>query len=188
MTMRSYIFCTAFGIAVLATVIATPSKTPALWPPFRYLPMIPWDRPPMPYGAQYDPGSQSSRTDGRPPSNASYDKSYDKSREQTHESHAERGKRPASPAANAANAPAAKTIWLYDDFFSPDLVLVSAGETVLWENRGLNSHTVTSDDEVFESGRLDRNDSYRFTFTRPGTYKYHCRFHDKEMRGTITVK
>ncbi|HEV3118059.1 MAG TPA: hypothetical protein VGY58_13480, partial [Gemmataceae bacterium] len=121
--MRAHVFSTAFGILVLATLIMTATQTPALW--LRYPPML-YPVPPV-------QGSQSSSMDSYRPSKMPYGKAPEQAKE-SHDLHA-------APRAQRANkAPAEKTIWLYDDFFAPDVVLVSVGGTVLWENKGLHSH------------------------------------------------
>jgi plastocyanin len=46
---------------------------------------------------------------------------------------------------------------------------------------------VASADGLFRSMALDQNDSYRFTFDKPGTFRYICSIHPN-MKATITVK
>jgi plastocyanin len=70
--------------------------------------------------------------------------------------------------------------------FGPNVLEVKVGTRVTWINRDSTSHTVSSDDGVFESGALDQNDSFSFTFTEAGTFAYHCGFHIG-MNGTIRV-
>lgn len=78
-----------------------------------------------------------------------------------------------------------------DDFFDPDEFTIEAGGSVLWENRGQNIHSVTSDDGDFESGDMSSNDIFDFSFDEPGEYPYYCRFHGSPggggMAGTIIV-
>jgi plastocyanin len=76
-----------------------------------------------------------------------------------------------------------------DDRFVSARLTVPAGTTVTWTHRGNNSHTVSAVDGTFESGTLERDDSFSFTFDTPGTYQYLCRQHLLQgMRGTITVE
>ncbi len=70
--------------------------------------------------------------------------------------------------------------------FTPDAVTIPAGSAVTWTNRTDAPHTVTSDTGAFESGRLAENQTFRFTFTTPGTYAYHCSIHPY-MHGTVSV-
>lgn len=71
--------------------------------------------------------------------------------------------------------------------FMPMTLTVKAGATVTWKNADGEPHTVVSADGMFRSGALDENDTFQFTFAKPGTYKYVCSIHPK-MVGTITVK
>jgi plastocyanin len=71
--------------------------------------------------------------------------------------------------------------------FAPMAMTVSAGTTVTWKNADGEPHTVVSADGLFRSAALDQNDTFKFTFAKPGTYKYVCSIHPK-MVGTITVK
>jgi plastocyanin len=71
--------------------------------------------------------------------------------------------------------------------FSPMALTVTAGTTVTWKNLDGEPHTVTSLDGLFRSGALDENDSYKFKFVKPGTYKYVCSIHPR-MLASIVVK
>jgi plastocyanin len=71
--------------------------------------------------------------------------------------------------------------------YSPMELNIAAGTTVVWKNLDGEPHTIASLDGFFRSQALDQNDSFRFTFDKPGTYKYICSIHPK-MKATITVK
>ena len=71
------------------------------------------------------------------------------------------------------------------DFTHSDLT-VNVGTTVTWTNQDNVSHTSTSDDPLWNSGRLASGKSFSFTFTVPGTHSYHCDIHPS-MMATITV-
>jgi plastocyanin len=95
--------------------------------------------------------------------------------------------RPAvSPA--AASPAAASPVALSDNYFQPRTITIRAGGTVRWTNRGKYPHTVTSNDGLWGSGRLDHGAVYSKKFTRRGTYPYHCNFHLSAMRGVVIVK
>jgi plastocyanin len=72
--------------------------------------------------------------------------------------------------------------------FYPGDIVVPAGATVTWTNQDAEEHTVTSDAHTgsFDEDILFGN-SFSYTFTERGIYKYHCHNHD-EMRGTVIVE
>ena len=76
---------------------------------------------------------------------------------------------------------------MVNDAFSPTMLTVSAGTTVLFVNRDDDAHTVTSVNGVFDSKGLDTNGRWSYTFSKPGSYRYFCELHPF-MKGTIVVK
>jgi plastocyanin len=75
-----------------------------------------------------------------------------------------------------------------DNFsFSPATITIPAGATVKWTNRDDIPHTVVNDDQKFQSKTLDTDESYSYTFTKPGTYPYFCSIHPK-MTGKVIVQ
>jgi len=88
--------------------------------------------------------------------------------------------------AQNAGPPTAVSI---DNFtFAPPTLTVKAGTTVTWTNRDDIPHGIASANNTFaKSKALDTDDSYSFTFTTPGTYKYFCYIHP-HMTGTIVVE
>lgn len=98
-----------------------------------------------------------------------------------------------------------------DQLFDPEGVSVEAGTTVTFENTSSEPHTVTAYErdippgadyfasggaeseaearEELADGLLAEGESYRVTFTEPGTYRYFCIPHEGAgMRGTISVE
>jgi plastocyanin len=87
-------------------------------------------------------------------------------------------------------------------FYAPREVRVKAGEKVIWfyADGSREPHTVTSGacrggdcsggGQAFNSGPslLKPGDRFEHTFTRPGTYPYHCDFHTTTMQGTVIVQ
>jgi plastocyanin len=74
-----------------------------------------------------------------------------------------------------------------DAFYRPDPIRVRVGQTVTWTNKDSDPHDVTSVDGVFASGPIAEDASFRWTPTRPGTYRYFCTLHP-EMHGEIIVR
>jgi len=57
---------------------------------------------------------------------------------------------------------------------------------VSWTNTGPSNHTVTANDGSFDSGTIQRNATFNFTFSKAGTFAYHCSIHPT-MTATVTV-
>ncbi len=94
------------------------------------------------------------------------------------------GRRVASQAtSNSASATEVKI----DNFtFAPVTLTVAAGTTVRWVNRDDLPHTVVSEDKsTFKSKALDTDDSFSYTFTKPGTYTYFCSIHPKMVAKVV---
>ena len=71
--------------------------------------------------------------------------------------------------------------------FSPMSLTIKAGSTVTWKNLDGEPHTVVNDSGLFRSSALDQNDTYKYTFDKPGVYKIFCGIHPN-MKETITVQ
>jgi plastocyanin len=75
-----------------------------------------------------------------------------------------------------------------DNFiFSPNPITVAAGTTIRWTNRDDIPHNVVSDDKSFKSKVLDTDETFAYTFAKPGTYTYFCSIHPK-MTGKVVVQ
>ena len=73
-----------------------------------------------------------------------------------------------------------------DKDFSPEDLTINVGDTVVWTNNDDSPHTVTADDDEFNSGNLAEGATWSYTFTEAGTYDYHCNYHSS-MTGSVTV-
>ena len=72
--------------------------------------------------------------------------------------------------------------------FSPRTLVVAAGTTVVWTNRDMAPHTITSDGGAWmSSAQLATGQSFSLTFSIPGTYTYHCAVHPY-MTATVIVR
>ena len=74
-----------------------------------------------------------------------------------------------------------------DNFtFAPVTLTVATGTTMKWVNRDDIPHTVVSEDKsTFKSKALDTDDSFTYTFTKPGTYTYFCSIHPKMVAKVV---
>ena len=90
-------------------------------------------------------------------------------------------------ALGGAHAHAEDVNVMIDNFtFEPQQLTVKVGTTVTWKNRDDIPHTVVSPGK-FRSKTLDTDDSFSFTFTTNGDYKYFCSLHP-HMTGMIKVE
>ncbi|MBU1349158.1 cupredoxin domain-containing protein [Patescibacteria group bacterium] len=79
-------------------------------------------------------------------------------------------------------------VTITDTGFSPQVVAISAGDTVVWTNKGTSNHTVASNGAlIYDSGNIPAGTSWSRTFSAPGSYGYHCGAHPSEG-GTVVVR
>lgn len=88
---------------------------------------------------------------------------------------------------SAAVAPPDSSVAIRNFMFSPMTLAVAVGTRVSWKNFDGEPHTIRSIDDTFRSGALDQNDSFSYTFDKPGTYRYACSIHP-QMVASIVVK
>ena len=88
-------------------------------------------------------------------------------------------------------APSGPSVSVIDNEFVPKELYIKAGQTVTWVNNGQTIHTVTADDNSFDSGNFATGAEYTHTFTQPGRYAYFCKLHGASggvgMAGVIVV-
>lgn len=67
-------------------------------------------------------------------------------------------------------------------------ITISPGTTVMWKSVPNNSdgHTSTSNDDVWDSHLIRPGDTWSFTFSKAGQYRYHCAL-DPWMVGVVSV-
>ena len=106
----------------------------------------------------------------------------------------------AAPTSSASSAPTggATTTEIKVEFdpttqgkYQPNPANVHVGGSLKWafaDSQG-GPHTATADDGSFDSSSKvagNAGDVFSFTFTKAGSYPYHCNYH-ADMKGTITV-
>ena len=95
----------------------------------------------------------------------------------------------AAPMVTATGKDAAVNI--KDLLFGPKALKVKVGTKVTWTNQEAVPHTVDADDGGFSSGNLTQGQSFSFTFSKPGTYRYYCAYHGGKggegMSGVVKV-
>ena len=86
-------------------------------------------------------------------------------------------------AANTVLASSVFNVQMKNNMFSPVIMQVNTGDTITWENRDPNTHTITG----FDVNRtLNSGEAFSYTFNNPGTYDYVCTIHSG-MTGKIIV-
>lgn len=75
--------------------------------------------------------------------------------------------------------------------YHPASLTIEGNTTVTWTNHDSVSHTVTSTGGLFDSGPIERNQTFNHTFTDTGTYPYGCTLNASKqrtpMQGVIIV-
>ena len=90
-------------------------------------------------------------------------------------------------AGEASDPPAEATAPVISDFtFVPDPISITVGDSGTWTNEDGFAHTVTADDDSFDSGNLDSGATFEQTFDEAGEFAYHCNIHT-QMSGTVSV-
>lgn len=92
------------------------------------------------------------------------------------------------------------TVTLQNNQFEPRDLIIKASESVTWINNDGTGHSVTSDNQSFDSSPrcgdtalgtcMEKGHTYTRNFPTKGTYRYHCRVHGEPgtgMYGTVTV-
>src|SRR5437868_8337026 len=90
--------------------------------------------------------------------------------------------------------------------YRPEGISIKPGQTVRFVNNSTSTHTVTdtpapskdkgsqrgdqlpAGEKAFDSGDIAPQQSWEHKFDSPGTYHFHCRYHDKDgMSGLVSV-
>jgi len=87
----------------------------------------------------------------------------------------------------AANAASPATVHIRDDKFVPAAVTIATGQKVVFINDDDDAHTVTADDQSWDSEGLNQGQQWSRAFPKTGTIAYHCTVHPF-MKGTIVVR
>ena len=101
---------------------------------------------------------------------------------------------PTATSSSALNATEVKIIGdEVKEPYMPGSIIVESGKKVRWVNNDVEVHSVTSGLEssadrgkLFDSGLLNANQTFEYTFDKPGTYNYYCTVHPI-MSGLVNV-
>jgi plastocyanin len=70
--------------------------------------------------------------------------------------------------------------------YEPADITIKVGQAVNWMNEGNEAHTVTADDNSFDSGSKAHGQNWQHTFSKAGQFAYHCTPHPW-MKGVVKV-
>jgi len=83
------------------------------------------------------------------------------------------------------------SVAIQNNTYNPRNITVQQGTLVTWKNWDNMPHTVTSDNNAFNSGTLNYGDTFAVQFNSIGTFNYFCQFHGSPggvgMSGMVTV-
>src|SRR4051812_20096401 len=71
--------------------------------------------------------------------------------------------------------------------YKPATLTVSRGARIRFRNEDRAEHTATADDRSFDTQTIEKSRTSQVTFTRAGTFPYHCDFHPF-MKAVVVVR
>jgi plastocyanin len=94
----------------------------------------------------------------------------------------------AAPSASSAGpAVASAKVDVKSFKFNPAVIAVKKGGRITWTNSDSTAHTATADQRSFDTQAIDPGKSKSVSFTRAGSFAYHCDFHPF-MKAMVVVK
>jgi plastocyanin len=89
--------------------------------------------------------------------------------------------------AAAAPKPVTHRLPIEGTTFTPELLTVKVGDTIVWTNKDLFPHTVTSTEGGFDSQAIAPGESFTFKAAKKGEFSYTCTFHPT-MKARLRVE
>jgi plastocyanin len=93
----------------------------------------------------------------------------------------------ATPTATMAQSTNMVSVNISNFTFIPANITVTNGTMVTWTNNDAVQHTVTSVTGAFDSGNINPNGTYSYTFNQSGSFEYSCTIHPSIPHGTVNV-
>jgi plastocyanin len=94
----------------------------------------------------------------------------------------------AAQPAKPADAAKVNTVTINQFKYQPETLTVNAGEIVEWKNEDIVPHSATAiNKKDFDSGRIVKGASWRFTANKKGTFNYFCTLHPN-MKAKLVVQ
>jgi plastocyanin len=97
------------------------------------------------------------------------------------------------PSPSPTRSPSLVVVEMVDSDFVPTQLTITAGTTVEWVNHGAQNHTTTNYAGTmgpmlaWNSGNLQPGQTFNYTFTEVGTFKYRCNLNPTTMLAKIIV-
>lgn len=82
-----------------------------------------------------------------------------------------------SPAYYADAASKEHTVEIRNLEYEPNVLSVAPGDTITWINYDIVPHTVTADDESWDSGLIESNGKWQLVVQEDTFTTYFCRYH-----------
>jgi len=92
-----------------------------------------------------------------------------------------------APESSEGGGEGGDAVTIVDFNFDPSPITVAAGTEVTWTNEDDATHTVTAEDDSFDSDDLEKGATYAETFDEAGTFAYVCSIHPS-MSGELVVE
>jgi plastocyanin len=86
-----------------------------------------------------------------------------------------------------AAAPALHTVQIDNMKFTPDNLNLIRGDSILWINKDIVPHTVTAEDNSFDSKSIAPGESWKMRPRKAGKVFYKCSFHPV-MKATFIAR
>jgi len=93
----------------------------------------------------------------------------------------------AASSGGAAGKPATVNVTIEGMKFSPAGVTAKPGDTIVWTNKDVVAHTVTSQTNAFDSSLIAPGGTWKFTVKKTGDFSYKCSYHP-EMTAAFTSR
>lgn len=89
-----------------------------------------------------------------------------------------------------SGTPGPNEIFLEYKTFNPLQLEVTKGTTVTFTNKDNANHSVTSNNKLFDSGKITSDNSFAHTFNDAGVFYFYCNYHSSntQEQGAILVK
>jgi plastocyanin len=71
--------------------------------------------------------------------------------------------------------------------FAPQTIVVSVGDTIVWENHDPVPHTATANDDSWDSGEIKAKGRKKTVARTKGTQPFVCLYHSN-MKGNLVVR